>query len=71
MSCEISYILVLLTFKDKQFDVSQSLTFWSFMMTSSNGNIFPVTGHLCGEFTGEFPTQGQGRGALMFSLICA
>ena len=28
---------------------------WSvdfFMMTSSNGNIFRVTGHLCGEFTG-------------------
>ena len=23
-----------------------------FMMTSSNGNIFSVTGHLCGEFTG-------------------
>ena len=22
-------------------------------MTSSNGNIFPVTGHLCGEFTGQ------------------
>ena len=22
------------------------------MMTSSNGNIFRVTGHLCGEFTG-------------------
>ena len=32
---------------------------FSFMMTSSNGNIFRVTGHLCGEFTGpgEFPTQ--------------
>ena len=30
-----------------------------FMMTSSNGNIFRVTGHLCGEFTGpgEFPAQ--------------
>ena len=30
-----------------------------FMMTSSHGNIFRVTGHLCGEFTGpgEFPTQ--------------
>ena len=30
-----------------------------YMMTSSNGNIFRVTGHLCGEFTGpgEFPTQ--------------
>ena len=29
------------------------------MMTSSNGIIFPVTGLLCGEFTGpgEFPTQ--------------
>ena len=29
------------------------------MMTSSNGNIFRVTGLLCGEFTGpgEFPTQ--------------
>ena len=31
----------------------------SCMMTSSNGNIFRVTGHLCGEFTGpgEFPAQ--------------
>ena len=29
------------------------------MMTSSNGNNFRVTGHLCGEFTvpGEFPAQ--------------
>ena len=28
-------------------------------MTSSNGNIFRVTGPLCGEFTGpsEFPAQ--------------
>ena len=43
------------------------------MMTSSNGNISRVTGHLCGEFTGpgEFPAhKGQWRGALMFSLIC-
>ena len=34
--------------------------FWrNLMMTSSNGNIFRVTGPLCGEFTGpgEFPTQ--------------
>ena len=37
------------------------------MMTSSNGNIFRVTDHLCGEFTGH---KGQWRGALMFSLIC-
>ena len=29
------------------------------MMTSSNGNILSVSGHLCGEFTvtGKFPTQ--------------
>ena len=49
----------------------QSCTYYAFMcvlplflflhpmMTSSNGNIFRVTGHLCGEFTGpgEFPAQ--------------
>ena len=35
------------------------------MMTSSNGNIFRVTGHLCGEFTGL-----RWRGSLMFCLIC-
>ena len=31
----------------------------TYMMTSSNGNIFRVTGPLCGEFTGpgEFPAQ--------------
>ena len=26
---------------------------YGFMMTSSNGNIFRVAGHLCGEFTGH------------------
>ena len=35
------------------------------MMTSSNGNIFRVTGHLCGEYTGP-----RWRGALTSSLIC-
>ena len=32
---------------------------WKIMMTSSNGNIFRVTGHFCGEFTGHrwFPAQ--------------
>ena len=42
----------------------------SFMMTSSKGNIFRVTGPLCREFTGP-RHKGQWRGALMFSLICA
>ena len=40
------------------------------MMTSSNGNIFRVTGPLCGEFTGpgpgEFPTQRPVKRALIF-----
>ena len=39
------------------------------MMTSSNVDLFRVTGHLCGEFTSSH--TGQWRGALMFSLICA
>ena len=30
-----------------------SLSARYYMMTSSNGNIFCVTGHLCGEFTGH------------------
>ena len=36
-----------------------SLALRQSMMTSSNGNIFRITGHLCGEFTGpgEFPAQ--------------
>ena len=37
-------------------------------------NIFRITGHLCGKFTGHrwIPrTQVQWHGALMFSLICA
>ena len=37
------------------------------MMTSSNGNIFRVTGPLWGNS----PHKGQSRWALMFSLICA
>ena len=43
------------------------------MMTSSNGNIFRVTGHFCGELTGHrwIPHKGKWREALMFSLIHA
>ena len=42
------------------------------MMPSSNGNIFRVTGHLRGEFTGNrcIP-RTNASDALMFSLICA
>ena len=43
-------------------------------MTSSNQNIFSVSGHLCGEFTGNrwIPrTKASDAGALVFSLIYA
>ena len=44
------------------------------MMTSSNGNIFRVTGHLCGEFTGDrwIPrTKASDAELWCFYLICA
>ena len=40
-----------------------------YMMTSSNGNIFRVTGPLCGVPV-KSPHKGQWRGALMFTWIC-
>ena len=45
-----------------------------FVMTSPNGNIFRVTGHLCGwihRSPVNSPHKGQWRWALMFSLIYA
>ena len=52
-------------------------TLWKFMaceimmtMTSSNGNIFRVTGHLCGEFTGIPRTKASDAELWCFSLIC-
>ena len=41
------------------------------MMTSSNGNIFHVTGYLCGKSPVNSPHKRQWRGTWMFSLICA
>ena len=44
------------------------------MMTSSNGNIFHVTGPLCGEFTGHrwIPlTKASGTDLWCFFFICA
>ena len=40
-------------------DFKHKICTWCAMMTSSNENIFRVTGPLCGELTGsgEFPTQ--------------
>ena len=41
----IDFLLILLVVAGQMFYIA-------IMMTSSNGNIFRVTGHLCGEFTG-------------------
>ena len=39
------------------------------MMTSSNGNIFRVTGHLCGEFTGTRWISTKASGAKLWSSL--
>ena len=43
------------------------------VMTTSNGNIFRVTGHLCGAFTGHrwIPVQRPVKWTFDVSLICA
>ena len=40
-------------FSQMRADVRNHVNRHATMMTSSNGNIFRVTGHLCGEFTGH------------------
>ena len=49
------------------------LTPYHFMMTSSNENIFRVTGHLCGEFTGlrRIPRTKASDAELWYFLWCA
>ena len=42
-----------------------------FMMTSSDGNIFRVTGYCAGNSPMIFPHKGQWRRSLIFSLNCA
>ena len=53
-------------------EISQApAKFQSYLMTSSNGNIARVTGHLCGEFTGPrwFSRTKAFDAELWFSLI--
>ena len=43
----------------------------NYSYTSSNGNIFRVNGHLCEEFTGEFPAQRPvSRSSDVFFDLC-
>ena len=73
--CPESYFLFLvyLPFSDSISPLVDRIK--SFMMTSWNGNIFRVTGYLCGRGIHRSPVnsphKGQWRGALIFSLICA
>ena len=59
---------LLLQFKPKEKEL-QSVSSLH-MMTSSNGNIFRVTGAGNSPVPVNSPHKGQWRGALMFSLIC-
>ena len=54
-------------------DLCNQLMIYHFMMTSSNGNIFRVTGHLCGEFTGLrwIPRTKASDAELWYFLWCA
>ena len=56
-------------------DFCQPAMIFHSMITSSNGNIFRITGRLGGGGTQRSPVnsphKGQGLGTLMFSLICA
>ena len=52
MTCTCALIRPLYKNTYSNYPISTS----AYMMTSSNGNIFRATGHLCGEFTGS-PTQ--------------
>ena len=56
---DILFLIMLDHAKNQAPDSHTEGDIWHAMMTSSNGNIFRVTGPLCGEFTGpgEFPTQ--------------
>ena len=42
-----------ITFRKMEYTIELLLVFPGYMMTSSNGNIFRVTGPLRGEFTGH------------------
>ena len=49
-----------------------SIPIWCFILTSSNGTIFHITGHLCGEFTGPqwIPRTKASDTELWFFFIC-
>ena len=69
----IGYVTLMATTGSFKLVPYHSVRSLKLMMTSSNGNIFRVTGHLCGKFTGPrwIPrTKASDSGALMFSLIC-
>ena len=51
LGCIVCLYLLLL-FDDLPVVNIKHITCWNSMMTSSNGNVFRVTGLLCGEFTG-------------------
>ena len=71
--CFIQLAVIWKIYLDFEMVVSDHTKYSYFMMTSSNGNIFRVTGPLLQwpSVTGGIPHKGQWGGALMFSLIRA
>ena len=71
IDCELIFVITRMYLN--YFSASKMLTWGQSMMTSSNGNIFRVTGPLCGELTGrgEFPTQRPMTGSFdVFFDLC-
>ena len=70
-ACEIEERGYAHVYTDKLINISVSMYACAYMMTSSNGNIFRVTGALCREFTVEFPSQRPvTRSFDVFFVLC-
>ena len=55
LTCCVKIVMLLLykISSGRNYDMSSTINNTKYMMTSSNGSIFPVIGSLCGEFTGH------------------
>ena len=71
--CLIGKLRLIICVCDKQTSVYNIIIVVSFtMMTSSNGNIFRVTGHLCGEFTGpRWIPHTKASDAELWCILCS
>ena len=67
------YVLVhRITKTTNSYLIHRIMAWYIAMMTSSNGNVFRATGHLCGEFTDphEFPAQRPVTRSFVVFFVC-